>query len=160
MKFIKLHLIVILVLGISMQSCKKKGCTDRSATNYNSLVKEDDGSCLYVDHTLFVVGNYNGIKQTFSHVIFDTAIYHSYPASFTIQKAGLFDTVLFDGYRLAYFPTDSESKYISFYIDLHPFKDIEYARIEYFPKLDSLFYEHFKGELAESSGTSYFGKKQ
>jgi hypothetical protein len=28
-------------------ACKKKGCTDNTATNYNSAAKKDDGTCLY-----------------------------------------------------------------------------------------------------------------
>jgi len=30
-----------------LSSCKKKGCMDPTATNYNSKAKKDDGSCLY-----------------------------------------------------------------------------------------------------------------
>ena len=30
-------------------SCKKKGCTDETATNYNAEAKKDDGTCEYAD---------------------------------------------------------------------------------------------------------------
>ena len=48
----KVNLIIITVLvGIistsSLTSCKKKGCTDPSADNYNVDVKKDDGTCTY-----------------------------------------------------------------------------------------------------------------
>ena len=33
--------------GLSITSCKKKGCTDNGAVNYNSKAKKDDGTCLY-----------------------------------------------------------------------------------------------------------------
>lgn len=42
-----LFLSVLCTLGLSISSCKKKGCTDASAVNYNSIAKKDDGSCLY-----------------------------------------------------------------------------------------------------------------
>lgn len=32
-----------------MQSCKKEGCTDEMATNYDADAKTDDGSCSYID---------------------------------------------------------------------------------------------------------------
>lgn len=32
---------------IAFSSCKKEGCTDESATNYNSKAKKDNGSCEY-----------------------------------------------------------------------------------------------------------------
>jgi hypothetical protein len=44
-------LILFLALGSFVltifSSCKKKGCTDPTATNYNSKAKKDNGSCLY-----------------------------------------------------------------------------------------------------------------
>lgn len=35
----------LVVLGLT--SCKKEGCTDATATNYNANAKKDDGSCTY-----------------------------------------------------------------------------------------------------------------
>ncbi len=37
---------LVLVLTFSV-ACKKKGCTDSSAANYNEEAKKDDGSCVY-----------------------------------------------------------------------------------------------------------------
>lgn len=42
--------LLLLMFGIGifgMNSCKKKGCMDSSAVNYNAKAKKDDGSCLY-----------------------------------------------------------------------------------------------------------------
>ena len=39
--------ILVIGLGAGFSSCKKKGCTDSTATNFNSKAKKDDGSCLY-----------------------------------------------------------------------------------------------------------------
>jgi len=42
------NLIVIAAIGsIVFVSCKKKGCTDPLATNYNSEAQKDDGNCSY-----------------------------------------------------------------------------------------------------------------
>ena len=35
------------VAALSFQSCKKEGCTDATANNYNAEAKKDDGTCLY-----------------------------------------------------------------------------------------------------------------
>jgi hypothetical protein len=36
-----------LAVVFTTSSCKKEGCTDETATNYNEDAKKDDGSCLY-----------------------------------------------------------------------------------------------------------------
>ncbi|MFT5822662.1 MAG: hypothetical protein ACI8ZM_003918 [Crocinitomix sp.] len=39
--------LLILIAATAVVSCKKKGCTDESATNYSEKAKKDDGSCTY-----------------------------------------------------------------------------------------------------------------
>lgn len=43
----KVVLIGILATSVLLGSCKKKGCTDSTATNYSQKAKKDDGSCIY-----------------------------------------------------------------------------------------------------------------
>ncbi len=45
----KRHLIFAVAIAAStvFQACKKEGCTDSTATNYDEKAKEDDGSCIY-----------------------------------------------------------------------------------------------------------------
>ncbi|NQY12208.1 MAG: DUF4856 domain-containing protein [Flavobacteriales bacterium] len=42
-----LSLVTIAVLGLTITSCKKEGCMDDTANNYDSEAKKDDGSCMY-----------------------------------------------------------------------------------------------------------------
>jgi methanobactin biosynthesis MbnP-like protein len=35
------------IIGLSLTACKKKGCTDPDALNYNASAKTDDGTCTY-----------------------------------------------------------------------------------------------------------------
>ncbi|WP_341901891.1 hypothetical protein [Fluviicola taffensis] len=46
----KLTFLFILLAAISV-GCKKKGCTDSTATNYNDKATSDDGSCTYTSET-------------------------------------------------------------------------------------------------------------
>jgi hypothetical protein len=47
MKKMMILMTVTSVLGLGIASCKKKGCTDPDALNYNAEAKKDDGSCQY-----------------------------------------------------------------------------------------------------------------
>ena len=38
---------IVLTSIVAFSSCKKEGCTDESATNYNSKAKKDNGTCEY-----------------------------------------------------------------------------------------------------------------
>lgn len=54
-KIIGLFLLGALVMT-TITSCKKKGCTDATATNYNNTAKKDDATCLYAP-TITLNGN-------------------------------------------------------------------------------------------------------
>lgn len=39
--------LMLFVAGVTFTSCKKEGCTDATATNYDSKAKKDNGTCAY-----------------------------------------------------------------------------------------------------------------
>lgn len=45
-------------------SCRKKGCTDETALNYNAEAKKDDGSCI-ADPRVQFLGNYSVTDSSF-----------------------------------------------------------------------------------------------
>lgn len=48
--------VYVLFLGILLSfltGCKKEGCTDYFADNYNQSAKKDDGSCVYSEKVIF-----------------------------------------------------------------------------------------------------------
>jgi len=56
----KLGIATLVAATISVTSCKKKGCTDATATNYSEEAKKDDGSCEYpteINNNEVVQGN-------------------------------------------------------------------------------------------------------
>jgi hypothetical protein len=42
-----IFILAVITLGLSFNSCNKKGCTDALASNYNEKSKKDDGTCNY-----------------------------------------------------------------------------------------------------------------
>lgn len=59
MKTLKLTTYILLSLFFVTTSCKKEGCTDEHALNYNEDAKKDDGSCNYATE--------NEVKLKFEH---------------------------------------------------------------------------------------------
>ncbi len=45
----RILLISLAIVSLTTMSCKKEGCTDPDATNYDEKAKKDDGSCVYVE---------------------------------------------------------------------------------------------------------------
>lgn len=47
----KVYILVAIIFGASFTSCRKEGCTDPAAMNYDPKAKKEDGSCIYKDPT-------------------------------------------------------------------------------------------------------------
>ena len=52
MKSLEKLSLILLIGGLTLTSCKKEGCTDETAENYNEKAKKDDGSCTYATPTI------------------------------------------------------------------------------------------------------------
>jgi hypothetical protein len=48
--------------GLVLTGCKKSGCTDEAALNYNEEAKEDDGTCVFSDakSQIITISNWTG----------------------------------------------------------------------------------------------------
>lgn len=71
---------LLFCLPILMISCKKEGCTDQLALNYNSEAKKDDGSCKYstVGTLQVTVKDVNGNKLSGKTVSLYKGTYDDY----------------------------------------------------------------------------------
>jgi hypothetical protein len=87
-------LLLITIVGFALPSCRKKGCGDPSAENYESNIKVDDCSCIYrnfisadVAYFPFKYADGSPVDTTFSHLL-SAVVTHT---SFTADVS--FDTV-------------------------------------------------------------------
>ena len=71
----KIILSAIVLTALSATSCKKKGCMDLEASNYNKEAKKDDGTCVYNGNVTWWIGqqesinlNSNGITDLYVYV--------------------------------------------------------------------------------------------
>lgn len=55
-------ILLVCSLGMSFVSCKKEGCTDSTASNYNAKAKKDNGTCVYNASEAELSGSITGTK--------------------------------------------------------------------------------------------------
>lgn len=78
-------LLVAVVLGSSLVSCKKEGCTDSTAINYNSKAKKDDGSCKFTVGESELVGSITGTKTL------DASISYTITGPVIVENGGVLE---------------------------------------------------------------------
>lgn len=106
-------LAVLAVSTLTIQSCKKKGCTDPTALNYSEEAQKDDGSCEYLQEagiTLQFTQNVNGTNITssdFDQLNFTNAdgnVWSITKMQYMISDVRLYkangDSLMIDGYHL------------------------------------------------------------
>lgn len=103
MKRTNLLLIGVLAMGTAFTSCKKKGCTDPTATNYSSEAEKDDESCQYAPAatTKDLTLNISGLEDLGASYKYETwIIVNGSPVSigtFDVNAAGTMSTTTFTG---------------------------------------------------------------
>ncbi|MEX2595345.1 MAG: imelysin family protein [Salibacteraceae bacterium] len=65
--------VLLLLTSLSFGSCKKKGCTDPSASNYNDAAEMDDGSCEYEAITNQLKGEFQDFYDDMAFAMYQDA---------------------------------------------------------------------------------------
>jgi len=102
------HLVFVLIsLTLVFSACNKKGCTDRSAENYDEKARKDDGSCIHPDTVLPELPSSYSIKfpGEYAALIFRRKLVY------TEKETGWDDVLTKEG--LAYFSTDGGGTYVN-----------------------------------------------
>ena len=71
-------ILFVLCLGLVLVGCKKQGCTDPLATNYNEKATADDGTCAYqsiLDQELIGIWKNSGYSHRYYLVFFSNGIF-------------------------------------------------------------------------------------
>jgi hypothetical protein len=68
------------IVLISLASCKKEGCTDPKATNYNEKAKKDNGNCIYTPTPVTIEFEHtvDGSSLQFDQMIYTSAAGNKY----------------------------------------------------------------------------------
>lgn len=77
----------IVISGLMMSSCKKEGCTDKDAINYQTFAKVDNGSCTYSGSVIlwYKAGVFTGLASygvTNLSLYIDDEFQGEYPVGF------------------------------------------------------------------------------
>ncbi|UTW60875.1 hypothetical protein KFE98_12660 [bacterium SCSIO 12741] len=70
MKKYSILMLLIGALAVFSTGCKKEGCTDPTAENYDSDAKDDDGSCTYASKGDPHAATKSAIKTTYADIVF------------------------------------------------------------------------------------------
>lgn len=103
----KRFVVVLFGLILVFTACKKKGCTDRSAENYDEKARKDNGSCIHPDTVLPELPSSYSIKFPGEYA----GLFFSRKLVYTEKETGWDDVVTKEG--LAFFSTDGGATYVN-----------------------------------------------